>query len=118
MSVYYSVFKVLSKLTEYFAYLLHVLYLINYPENCLRSLTQFKTKHFKFSIFTLMFKIAVPERNTCWDYDQLPPGLSIIENFVDFTEETMLLDCVQWGNEDSTEGVLYNIILSITQVFL
>jgi hypothetical protein len=53
----------------------------------------------------IMSNISVPELSHSWNYDQNPPGLVLLEEFVTEDEEKSLLNCIDWKTADSHLGM-------------
>jgi hypothetical protein len=51
------------------------------------------------------FVVSVPELSHSWNYDQKPPGLILLEEFVTEDEEKSLLNCIDWKTTDSHLGI-------------
>jgi hypothetical protein len=52
-----------------------------------------------------VFNIPVPELSHSWNYDQKPPGLILLEEFVTEDEEKLLLNSIDWKTADSHLGM-------------
>jgi hypothetical protein len=52
-----------------------------------------------------VYNISVPEISHSGNYDQKPPGLILLEEFVTEDEEKSLLNCIDWKTADSHLGI-------------